>query len=253
MMTNACRIRALQAGLAALLLIVLWPGHGSAAPEGIVLAPHRAIYELTLATTRGGTGVSSVAGRMAYELTGSACEGYTQSMRFVTRMTNQSGNTVVTDLRSTTWEDGDGKRFRFDFEPVSRREGDRGHRRRCGAARRQPTTSRSSSPSPPRKRSRFPARVYFPVQHTIALIEAAKAGKASFRADLYDGSEKGEKVYDTVAAIGRPQAAGRQSQAAGRSRMPTASTRAGLAGVDRLFRAGVGPRRTRCRSTSLPS
>ena len=46
------------------------------------------------------------------------------------------------------------------------------------------------------------------MQHTIALLKAAKAGKASFRADLYDGSEKGEKVYDTVAAIGRAQAAG---------------------------------------------
>ena len=91
---------------------------GSAAPDGIVLAPHRAIYELTLATTRGGSGVSSVLGRMAYDLTGSPCDGYTQNMRFVTRMTNQSGNTVVTDLRSTTWEDARGKRFRFELQPV---------------------------------------------------------------------------------------------------------------------------------------
>ena len=91
---------------------------GSAAPDGIVLAPHRAIYELTLATTRGGTGVSSVLGRMAYDLTGSACEGYTQNMRFVTRMTNQSGNTVVTDLRSSTWEDGARQALPLRLQPV---------------------------------------------------------------------------------------------------------------------------------------
>jgi hypothetical protein len=33
-------------------------------------------------------------------------------------------------------------------------------------------------------------------------LQAAKSGKASFRADLYDGSEKGEKVYDTISVIG---------------------------------------------------
>ena len=40
------------------------------------------------------------------------------------------------------------------------------------------------------------------------MLSAAKATKTSFRADLYDGSEKGEKIYDTVAAIGRTQAPG---------------------------------------------
>ena len=55
---------------------------------------------------------------------------------------------------------------------------------------------------PAKKDLSLPARVYFPVQHSIALLAAAKAGKAIFRADLYDGSEKGEKVYDTVSFIG---------------------------------------------------
>ena len=107
--------RAPAAALGAFVLFLLASlQSGSAAPEAIVLAPHRAVYELTLATTRGGSGVSSVLGRMVYDLTGSPCEGYTQNMRFVTRMTNQSGNAVVTDLRSSTWEDARGKRFRFD-------------------------------------------------------------------------------------------------------------------------------------------
>ena len=75
---------------------------------------------MSLALTRGGTGVTSVIGRMAYDLTGSVCEGFTQNMRFVTRMTNQSGSTVVTDLRSATWEEATGKRFRFELQPVPR-------------------------------------------------------------------------------------------------------------------------------------
>ena len=204
--------RAPTAALGASVLFLLVPlQSGSAAPDGIVLAPHRAIYELTLATTRGGTGVSAVLGRMAYDLTGSPCDGYTQNMRFVTRMTNQSGNAVVTDLRSSTWEDARGKRFRFDssqYRDEKATDTTVGDAARPGASE----DIKVELTKPAKKNISIPSRVYFPVQHTIALLNAAKATKTSFRADLYDGSEKGEKVYDTVAAIGRAQGAGSNRQ-----------------------------------------
>jgi hypothetical protein len=187
--------------------VVTAAGSSAAAPDGILLAPHRAIYELTLATARGGAAVISVTGRMAYDLTGSTCEGYTQNMRFVTRMTNQSGHTVVTDLRSSTWEDAGAKRFRFDssqYRDEKATETTVGNAARPGAS----DDIKVELTKPAKKRLSLPARVYFPVQHTIALLKAAKAGKATFRAELYDGSEKGEKVYDTVAAIGRVQEPG---------------------------------------------
>ena len=211
-MTNTGLARARLTALGALVLLVALPlQSGSAAPDGIVLAPHRAIYELTLATTRGGSGVSSVLGRMAYDLTGSPCEGYTQNMRFVTRMTNQSGNTVVTDLRSTTWEDARGKRFRFDssqYRDEKATDATIGDAARPGASE----DVKVELTKPAKKNISIPSRVYFPVQHTIALLNAAKASKTSFRADLYDGSEKGEKVYDTVAALGRVQPPGSNRQ-----------------------------------------
>src|SRR5262249_22762275 len=81
----------------------------------IMMAPHRAVYDMSLATARGGSGVTAVSGRMVYELTGSACEGYTQNMRFVTQMTNQGGNAVITALRSSSWEEGNGQRFRITW------------------------------------------------------------------------------------------------------------------------------------------
>lgn len=213
-MTYTGLARAPTAALGALVLFLLVPlQSGSAAPDGIVLAPHRAIYELTLATTRGGTGVSAVMGRMAYDLTGSPCDGYTQNMRFVTRMTNQSGNAVVTDLRSSTWEDARGKRFRFDssqYRDEKATDTTVGDAARPGASE----DIKVELTKPAKKNISIPSRVYFPVQHTIALLNAAKATKTSFRADLYDGSEKGEKVYDTVAAIGRAQGAGSNRQLA---------------------------------------
>lgn len=186
-----------------------------AAGGGIALAPHRAVYEMTLANTRGGTGVTAVSGRMVYELTGSVCEGYTQNMRFVTQLTNQGGTSMITDLRSSSWEEGNGRRFRFnstqlrDEKPTEATAGD--------AARANADDVKVELTKPAKKGLSLSARVYFPAQHSIALLEAAKAGKASFRADLYDGSEKGEKVYDTVSMIGRLRPAG------GNKRLPAVS------------------------------
>jgi hypothetical protein len=144
---------------------------------------------------------------MVYELTGSACEGYTQNMRFVTQMTNQKGGATLTDLRSSSWEEGSGKRFRFnssqfrDEKPTEATAGDAARPNGADAAKVELT-------KPVTKHLALPQRVYFPIQHSIALLNAAHMGKSSFRADLYDGSEKGEKVYDTISMIGRKIAAG---------------------------------------------
>jgi hypothetical protein len=184
----------------------------SAAParsagEGIVLAPHRAVYEMSLAASRGGSGVTQVSGRMVYELTGSACEGYTQSMRFVTNMVNQGGNAILSDLRSWSWEDAASKRFRFnssqfrDEKATDATAGDATRGNSGGDVKVELT-------KPGKKELGLRSSVHFPIQHSIALLDAARTGKSFFRADLFDGSEKGEKVYDTVSVIGRKQAAG---------------------------------------------
>jgi hypothetical protein len=194
-----------RAGLATALVALALTGRPAAAAEdAVTLAPHRAVYDLALSAARGGMGVVSVTGRLVYDLTGSSCEGYTQNTRLVTRMTQQSGITLVADLRSTTWEDGVGKRFRF--ESTQYRDDKVSEATTGEAARQQGAAGEIKVDlTKPDKRSIFlPAGAYFPVQHTIALIQAARAGKASFRADLYDGSERGEKVFDTVAAMGRP-------------------------------------------------
>ena len=77
------------------------------------LSPHRAIYEMTLDEARSASGVTGIDGRMVFEFTGSPCDGYSLNMRMVTQMTDAQGQTNLTDLRSSTWEQGDRKKFRF--------------------------------------------------------------------------------------------------------------------------------------------
>jgi EipB-like len=175
--------------------------------EAVPLAPHRAVYEVSLAKVRSGAGVTELSGRMVYELTGSPCEGYTQNMRFVTRMTNQEGSASVSDLRSSSWEDGAGQRLRFES---SHYRDQQLAEQAAGSASRGATSGevKAELTKPTKQQLSLPAGVLFPVQHSIKMIEAARAGRTAFAADLYDGSEKGDKVYATNAFIGRRLAPG---------------------------------------------
>ena len=125
------------------------------------MAPHRAVYEMSLATARGGTGVTAVSGRMVYELTGSVCEGYTQNMRFVTQMVNQGGTAMITDLRSSSWEEGNGKRFRFNS---SQYRDEKATEITAGDAARANTADdvKVELTKPAKKDLSLSARVYFP-------------------------------------------------------------------------------------------
>lgn len=174
-----------------------------AAPAGapINFVPHRAVYDITLERAASGSGVVELEGRMVYELQGSRCEGFTQNMRFVTRMTSQDGSEQLNDLRSSSWEDAEGARLRFnstqfrDRQLVDSIAGD--------AARERGSGEIAVEVVKPAKQSvTLPKGTYFPIQHSEALLRAAHSGLKHFVAELYDGSEKGVKVYETSAVIG---------------------------------------------------
>ena len=43
-----------------------------------------------------------------------------------------------------------------------------------------------------------------PTQHSLNLLKTAVAGQTRLQADIYDGSEKGTKLYETTSVIGAP-------------------------------------------------
>lgn len=174
-----------------------------AAPASVVrLAPHRAVYELTLDKTRSSSKLSSLQGRMVYELTGSACAGYAQAMRIVTQTTTEDGDSSLADQRSTSWEDIEGQQLRFTW--LNYRDQQLAEAT-AGTATRSPATGtdiRVELTQPERREVQVGASALFPVQHSIRMIAAARAGKTMFTADFFDGSEKAEKIYETTTVIG---------------------------------------------------
>lgn len=198
-------LRAVFAGALAAGAMVPWQAAtattGSPAKE-VVFTPHRAVYDLSLDTVSSASGVAAVDGRIVYELSGSRCEGYAQSMRFVTQTLNQQGDVQTTDLRTSSWEEVPAKRLRFStstYQNEVQAEQTQGE-----ATRKQASGTASVELVRPAERDfDLDGNIYFPIQHSMAIIQAAREGRFILSASLFDGSETGDKIYATSTAIGR--------------------------------------------------
>jgi len=204
-MSNFRRLSAviLTIGLVAIgAILAARPGHGLAPNQTVKLAPHRAVYEMKLGDSRANSNVSGIVGRMVFELSGTPCEGYTVNMRLVTRVTDRSGKALMSDLRSSTWEEGDGEKFRFNSSQYLNQklsELASGSAKRAGQGKKVDVQLQK----PKSLKLALPTDVMFPAQHARAILAAALNGRTTLEADLYEGSEKGEKVHATTAFIGR--------------------------------------------------
>ena len=68
----------------------------SALSPGSELASHRAVYELRLAQSRGNSSTMSARGRILYDFSGNACEGYALQFRQVSELDNGEGMRLTT-------------------------------------------------------------------------------------------------------------------------------------------------------------
>ena len=168
---------------------------------------HQALYELNLVKSRGSNAISGARGRILYNFSGSACEGYTSEFRQESELNSGEGKLTLSDLRSSSWEEGGGGRYRFTISNYKDQEQTDAT---VGNAARTSEKPDAAKPEvdveltkPKSAKMKLPGKVVFPVQHSIMLIDAAEANRTVLEADLYDGSEKGEKVYVTTAVIGK--------------------------------------------------
>jgi hypothetical protein len=168
------------------------------------LVAHRAVYELTLGETGAGSNVTDIRGQLIYDFSGSACQGYTLNTRLITEVFDREGKPSTTDIRSESKEEADGKRFRFTtYQYVNDKlsESTKGVDYRAGRSRDAVIVELEK---PKKGTVTLSGNVFFPTQHSLAILKAAMAGQTRLQADIYDGSEKGVKVYETTTFIGAP-------------------------------------------------
>ena len=164
------------------------------------LASHRAVYELTLGQSHSSSSTVSARGRILYDFAGSACEGYQLEFRQVSELDNGEGKVTLSDLRSNTWEDGDAKNYHFKSENYMN---DRLVDAVDGQAVRQAAEIAVTLAKPKDAHISLDHSIVFPTEHVRRIIDAARAGKTILEFPVYDGSEKGEKIYNTLTVIGR--------------------------------------------------
>jgi hypothetical protein len=194
-----CSVRVGSSVLATALGLGVVGSPARAQSETVPLATHRAIYDLKLSKSQGKQSLQGVRGRIVYDFSGSACEGYGLQFRQVTELDNGEGKSAVSDLRSTTWEDGSAKSFRFNSqnylndELVDTVDGE-ADRRSDGVMVKL---------TKPEGKQFEAGSVSFPTEQMRGILLAARAGQSLLDLGIYDGSENGEKIYQSLTVIGR--------------------------------------------------
>jgi EipB-like len=219
---------------ATLLPASVWPAAGS---DRVVLAPHRAVYDLKLDTRKPARSVDSATGRIAFDFSGDACDGFALSFRQVTVIESGETGSRQIDVRTSNFEDGDARLFRFKTQSmVGRRLDDRVD----GTAEKATSGYRVQLQQPKRDRFEFGADVIFPSEHLKRVIRAARAGQNTYNVKVYDGSDDGKQVYDTFAVIGRRIEPGGLDQLEEAIRAPGMETAARWPVSISYFKAGSG-------------
>jgi hypothetical protein len=197
--TGNVRLLLLMAAAAA-LVSGSFGGKVEAAASGPFLA-HQALYDLSLVKSRGSNSISNARGRILYNFSGSACEGYTSEFRQVSELDSGEGKVTLSDLRSTSWEDGAGKSYRFKIDA---RMNDADSSPVDGIAERNGDHITVKLNQPETKTFTLDGATVFPTEQIQRIIAAAREGKSVLELMVYDGSDNGEKVYNTLSVIGQP-------------------------------------------------
>jgi len=182
-----------------------------------IIVPHRAVYEISLARTEEGSGVSTADGRMVFEVTGSACQGYNMRQRMVVNIGDEEGNLGLLDFRITTFESGNGDLYSFDSRTTLNREV---VEQVEGEARRLGSGVQVKLKQPSQKTVQLEGDTLFPSQHLQAILDAALANRKFVAADIYEGAGTGEASDAASAAIGRVLEAGPQGPLRGGRHWP---------------------------------
>ena len=173
---------------------------GTADAEPIRLAGHRAVYELSLAESSASRAVESARGRIVLDFGGDACKGYTMQTRQVTQLESGESGSRTSDLRNTTFESADGRNFRFKTATLLNEAPSQSV---DGTAEIGADAMKVRLKEPKRDQFQATNPVLFPSLHMRRLIEAGRAGETTLSVKVFDGSDDGRKVYDTLAVIGR--------------------------------------------------
>lgn len=165
------------------------------------LAAHRAYYTLEAKRVDKESGLSSVSGRLAYEIKGSECEGYAVNYRIANRYSRSDGSEAQeSDLRLTSFETGDG--LSLDVQESQYMNAEAKAKTRIKASRAALGSEADAELTGDESKSfKVDGAALFPTVFQKRLVDLALAGTTRDVSVVYEGTD-GEKSQRVITFIG---------------------------------------------------
>jgi envelope integrity protein B len=179
----------------ALSLMLGWAGLADATE----ISPHRALYSLSLESSKAGSGVVDASGAMIYEW-GETCDAWTVQQRFRLRLVYEDADPVELSSTLVSWEAKDGLRYRFNERRLRNGNADeevKGEARLDGSGK----GGKADFTKPDAVTMTLAPNVLFPTAHTLLLIDRALAGDNFLARDVFDGATE-DNASQISAVIG---------------------------------------------------
>jgi hypothetical protein len=158
-----------------------------ASDQTIAIAPHRAIYDMGLASTKNGSNISDVNGHMLFEWR-DVCDGWAIQQHLQLHFTyndNEDQDVVSTQL---TWEAKDGKSYNFNVRRTTNGKLTESYSGK--AVQNADGTVSVTYTVPENKKLELPAGTIFPSAHTQMILQHAAKGEKFFTKRVFDGSDE---------------------------------------------------------------
>jgi hypothetical protein len=169
------------------------------APVKAAIAPHRAIYDMKLASVKNGSNITGVSGKMLFEWA-DVCDGWAVQQHLQLHFSYAEGD--ESDVTSTvvSWESKDGKKYNFNVRRISDGKVTDVF---SGKGTVGPDGGEVVYTAPADKVVKLAAGTIFPSRHTELLIQNASSGQKLFTRRVFDGSD--EEGMDDISAFIGPQ------------------------------------------------
>ncbi|MGE3624062.1 MAG: cell envelope integrity EipB family protein [Bdellovibrionales bacterium] len=170
-----------------------------AKPARVKIVPHRAIYNMSLASVKNGSNITGVSGRMFFEWS-DVCDGWAVQQHLQLHFNYAQGDQSNVTSTVISWESKDGKRYNFNVRRLNDgKETDIFRGKAVLAA----DGGHVTYTSPKDKTLKLSKGDIFPSTHTELLIRNALSGEKLFTRRIFDGSDE-EGISDISAFIGPP-------------------------------------------------
>ncbi len=183
---------------------VLLAGAVLAAPaaeraEAATLAPHRAVYTMSLVSAEASSDIATARGVFSIDLEQS-CGGWTFNQAMQLERQHVTGEAIDFVLEFSSFESFDGLSYQFTSRTLTQDTVIDEYR---GAAERDAVDDPGEAlyVVPEGRRVALPAGTVFPMQHTLLVLEAAERGERVVFRKFFDGLRPDESPFDANVII----------------------------------------------------